>query len=456
MGSYRLLSTSGLLGYGFPEESLAAGMARAPHMIGVDAGSTDPGPHYLGSGKSLNSRMAVKRDLRLMLSAARSADIPLVIGSCGCAGGEPHLQEVSEIVQEIAREDDHSFKLALIHAEQDKNWVKRRLREGKIRALRNVPELDDATIERAERIVGMMGPEPFVQALDEGAQVILAGRSSDPAPWAACATRAQMPAAPSWYAGKMLECGATAAWPKGHDCLHVEVVEDGIIVEPTNRDRRCTPMSVANHALHENSSPVIHQEPGGVLDTTNCQFDSMSDFAVKVSGMVWKPDDVYTVKLEGAEFAGYRAVAFCGTRDPGLISQFDSFLESVRENVAYKAESFGVPADAYTLTFRVYGKDAVMSSREPVLNTQSHELGILVEVVALDQETANAVLAISRTNILHVDFPNRMCKEGNMAFPFSPSDIACGPVYRFSVFHVVELENPLSPINIEYQNVSGN
>ena len=142
----------------------------------------------------------------------------------------------------------------------------------------------------------MMGPEPFVQALDEGAQVILAGRSSDPAPWAACATRAQMPAAPSWYAGKMLECGATAAWPKGHDCLHVEVVEDGIIVEPTNRDRRCTPMSVANHALHENSSPVIHQEPGGVLDTTNCQFDSMSDFAVKVSGMVWKPDDVYTVK----------------------------------------------------------------------------------------------------------------------------------------------------------------
>ena len=95
MGSYRLLSTSGLLGYGFPEESLAAGMARAPHMIGVDAGSTDPGPHYLGSGKSLNSRMAVKRDLRLMLSAARSADIPLVIGSCGCAGGEPHLQEVS-------------------------------------------------------------------------------------------------------------------------------------------------------------------------------------------------------------------------------------------------------------------------------------------------------------------------------------------------------------------------
>ena len=31
MQEYRLLSTSGLLGYGFPEASLEAGMARKPH-----------------------------------------------------------------------------------------------------------------------------------------------------------------------------------------------------------------------------------------------------------------------------------------------------------------------------------------------------------------------------------------------------------------------------------------
>ena len=48
MQEYRLLSTSGLLGYGFPEASLEAGMAREPHMIGVDGGSVDPGPYYLG------------------------------------------------------------------------------------------------------------------------------------------------------------------------------------------------------------------------------------------------------------------------------------------------------------------------------------------------------------------------------------------------------------------------
>src|SRR5690242_4010570 len=38
MKEIRMLSTSGILGYGFPEASLAAGMARDPHMIGVELG----------------------------------------------------------------------------------------------------------------------------------------------------------------------------------------------------------------------------------------------------------------------------------------------------------------------------------------------------------------------------------------------------------------------------------
>ena len=80
----------------------------------------------------------MKRDLRLMLQAARSHRIPMVIGSCGGAGGEPHLQTVSDLVREIAREEGLHFKLALIHAEQDKAWVKSKLREGDVKALRNV------------------------------------------------------------------------------------------------------------------------------------------------------------------------------------------------------------------------------------------------------------------------------------------------------------------------------
>lgn len=160
MNEFRMLSTSGILGYGFAEESLKIGMTWEPHVIGCDGGSTDPGPYYLGSGKSFTSRLSVKRDLRLMLMAAVAARIPCIIGTSGGAGGEPHLQDTAALVREIAREEGLSFKMALIHSEQPKDWLCDRIAEEKTRPLGKMKPLDQATVDRAERIVGMMGPEP--------------------------------------------------------------------------------------------------------------------------------------------------------------------------------------------------------------------------------------------------------------------------------------------------------
>ncbi|MFC3123761.1 acyclic terpene utilization AtuA family protein [Pseudoroseomonas globiformis] len=453
MNEYRMLSTSGILGYGYAEESLKIGMSWEPHLIGCDGGSTDPGPYYLGAGKSFVSRLSAKRDLRLMLMAAVAAKIPCIIGTSGGAGGEPHLQDTAALVREIAREEGLSFKMALIHSEQSKPSLIERVRAGQTRPLGKMPPLDEARIERAERIVGMMGPEPFQKALDGGAQVILAGRSSDPAQWAGPAMRAGIPPAPAWYAGKMLECGAEPSVPKEPDNIFLRVRDDHLICEPPNPIRRSTPLAVANFALHENSSPIHHTEPGGLLDTSDCVFEAISDRAVKVSGMSWTAAEQYTVKLEGVERAGYRAITICGTRDPVLIGQIDSYLATHREKVAAKAASFGVPPEDYTMVVRTYGKDGVMAGWEPVKQIMSHELGFVVEIVARTQDIANAVVAMARTSMLHADFPGRLCKEGNMAFPFSPSDIELGPMFRFSIFHVVAPNDPYEMFPIEYETV---
>jgi hypothetical protein len=98
-----MVSASGILGYGFPESSLKAGLARKPHMIGVDGGSSDPGPHYLGSGKPFTNRLSIKRDLSLLVRGALANKIPMMIGTCGGAGGEPHLQMCNELLHEISR-----------------------------------------------------------------------------------------------------------------------------------------------------------------------------------------------------------------------------------------------------------------------------------------------------------------------------------------------------------------
>ena len=344
-------------------------------------------------------------------------------------------------MREIAREDALHFRSPIIHSEQDKDWVKRELKAGRVKALRNVKPLDDATIDRATRIVGMMGAEPFQRALDEGADVVLAGRSSDPAPWAGCATRADMPPAPSWYAGKMLECGATAALPKGHDCLLTSVSRAGVVLEAMNPIRLCTPFSVANHSLHENATPCFHIEPGGLLDTSDCVFEAVNERAVRVSGMAWTKQP-YTVKLEGAELAGYRAITICGTRDPMLVGN-DRRVPGVgaRER---GGESRGLRRHAGSIP-----------ARDPHLWRQRRDGGLGAgdgtrrrtssaswwRWSRRSQETANAVLAIARVQMLHVDFPGRLCKEGNMAFPYSPSDIETAPAYRFSVFHTVAIED---------------
>ncbi len=131
----RILAPTGVLGSGFLQSSFEEGLRRNPHFIGSDAGSTDAGPAPLGTGRPSFSSKAVRRDLRLMLLGARRKGIPLLIGSCGTAGGDPNLQIVADIMEDIAREEGLSFRAALIHAEQDKEYLKQKLRDGKIRPL---------------------------------------------------------------------------------------------------------------------------------------------------------------------------------------------------------------------------------------------------------------------------------------------------------------------------------
>jgi hypothetical protein len=79
----RKLSATAILEYAFPEASLPAGLARKPHLIAVDAGSSAPGGCYLGAGVSFTTPdRASKRDRRHMLVAGRPR-ISVVIGTAG-------------------------------------------------------------------------------------------------------------------------------------------------------------------------------------------------------------------------------------------------------------------------------------------------------------------------------------------------------------------------------------
>ncbi|MBI3326076.1 MAG: acyclic terpene utilization AtuA family protein [Nitrospinae bacterium] len=454
MFDLRVVAATGLVGYGFPEASLRAALDTNPHVVGGDGGSCDPGPYYLGAGVSFTGRNAVKRDVALMLTGALRKNIPMIIGSAGGAGGAPHVAWVREIIEEIAREQGLHFRMAIVHAEQDKGYVLGKLAAGKVKPLGPVPDLTERDVERAERIVGMMGAEPMIKALDAGAQVVLTGRSSDAAIYAAVPLREGFPPGLAWHLGKIIECGAAVAEPKiGSDCMLGYLRGDHFIVECPNPQKICTRVRVAAHTLYENASPFHLYEPSGMIDTSMCTYEQSDARTVKVSGSRFVPADRYTIKLEGAQCVGYRTISIAGTRDPILIRQIDAYVGQVHSVLDERAKSIGLSPADYKSKFRLYGKRGVMEADEPKPDDVGHELGIVIDVVGRTQEIANDVLAMARTLTLHTEFEGRLCIAGNMAFPYSPSDIPVGPVYRFSLWHLVEPADPYEMFPMELVQV---
>jgi hypothetical protein len=135
----KVLSASGQLGYGIPEQALAAGLAREPDFIGCDMGSVDPGPVYLGSGEMATSPSITKRDLAAVLIGARKLNVPLIIGTAGTAGAAPHLEATLDMIREIAREHSLHFRLATIRSDLTAARVGLALAAGELKALGGTP-----------------------------------------------------------------------------------------------------------------------------------------------------------------------------------------------------------------------------------------------------------------------------------------------------------------------------
>lgn len=138
MHEIRILTPNGSIGSGFPEVLFEEGMKRNPHAIAVDAGSTDPGPYFLGKGRSISNKMMIKRDLEILLLARDKNNIPLLVGSACGPGTKSTLEWTINIVKEIAKEKNLHFKLATITGDIAKDFLKNAVKQGKVRTFESV------------------------------------------------------------------------------------------------------------------------------------------------------------------------------------------------------------------------------------------------------------------------------------------------------------------------------
>ena len=302
-----------------------------------------------------------------------------------------------------------------------------------------VPALTDDAVDRSAHIVAMMGVEPFMEALESGADVIVGGRCTDPAIFAGPPLRAGFHQGLAWHAARTMDKGPLMTTPvQEGSCAFITLRADHFVAEPTKAGVVSTPRTVASVSLYENADPYETVLPSGTLDITNARFDAIDERSVRVSGAEFRPTDRYTVKLEGAAPVGYRSIQIIAARDPALIEHIDEFYAQIRAAAERNLEIAGIERGSYTVRFRTYGRDGVMGPNEPLRHRPAHEVGILIEGVAADQSTATAAVARHAAVAGHVEFPGKLTTAGNVAQPFPGGAIPAGEVYEWSVWHILE------------------
>ena len=434
----RILATC-TLGLGFSYAGFQRGLEMAPHAIACDAGSSDFGPYFLGANVLQKAPLTIKRDLALLIEGARRLDIPFMTGSVGGAGGNFHVTGTAGITREVAAEKGLKFRMATIHAEVSKAWLVEKVRTGAVRQVGGIGELTEERIGRMERCVAMMGEHPFLRALDQGAQVILAGRSTDPAIFVAPALRAGVPAGVAWHAAKSIDKGYLATdRPSDGSPVLARIHDDHFILEPTRAGSRCTVASVAALTLHENPNPYRVAQPTGVIDTEQAVYEQIDPERVKVTGSRYLAAEGPTLKVEGVELVGYRAVLMTGIRDPRVLERIDEYLQTYRSLLQRAARSMSLTEDDYTIQFRVYGRDAILGKLETAQGVTGHEIGLLVEVVGRTTEICDAMGSRLGPTGTRLDINNNLGGGGVFAYPFSPSLVKMGPVYTWSAWHIVD------------------
>jgi len=439
MRTLKIISPNGHLGFApIRTGSFELGVAARPDYIAADSGSDDVGPVPLGADICTSPEAWQRHDLEHMLLASRKIGAPMIIGSAGDTGSNSRVDLFVRIIRELAAKHGlKRFRLGYFYSEVDKDYLCAKIRAGDaLTGLDGRSALTEAELDATERIVAMAGVHPFIELLKQGADVIIGGRSSDAAVFAAPAIHHGFPENLSYYLGKVLECASFCAEPYGgKETVLGEISGEDVKVTAMYPEQRCTVASVAGHAMYERSNPYQEFVAGGMLDMTHCHYEQFDERTTRITGPQFVPAEVMRVKLEGSGKVGERYVGLCGIRDPYTVANVDRVIAWAKDKVR---ERFG--DSGYELHYSVYGRDGVMGALEPLRYQPGHELCVFVQGVAPTAEMAEEVAMIGLRQMFYARLPDVKGTAGSVAFPLDEV-LRASPAYRWTLNHTVAVKN---------------
>lgn len=446
MNTCKVLVPCGALGTGIMKEAFQYGMDMQPDIIACDAGSTDSGPYYLGTGKGKYARESVKEDMRLMMLGAEKNSIPITVGSCGTCGSDAGVDELAAICHEISEEEGISFNIAKIYTQQNPVILKEMYQSGKIHPLEAAPAITENTFSECTTIVGLAGADPFIAALKAGADIILCGRATDTAIIASFPIMKGCSEAAAWHGAKIAECGGLCTSKPRYGGVLLTFDEEGFTIEALHPDNSCTPYSVSAHMLYENANPYRMTEPSGTFDATNSVYTQLPGGKVRVTGTTFEHAPKLTMKLEGASVAGYQTISMVGIQDRRIMRNPQEWIQMLCGTVEERLKTLDIP-DNYSYALKPYGWNAVSGAERAAGSQVPVEIGLMLVVTAISQELATKVAKVFNPLLLHHPV-NQNEQLPSFAFPFSPAEIERGLIYEFRLNHTVELETPLDLVRI--------
>ncbi|QDO89509.1 DUF1446 domain-containing protein [Ornithinimicrobium ciconiae] len=449
----RIVSPNGHLGFApTKEESFRLAVETRPDYYCADSGSDDIGATALGADRSVSMERWQRHDLELMLLAAREQDVPMLIGSAGDCGSNSRVDLFVRMIKELAAEHQlPPFKIAYFYSEVETSTLRDLHNSGvTIAGLDDRDALTLEDIDATTRSVAVAGVHPFIKALELGADVIIGGRASDCAVFAAPAIFEGFPENHAYYAGKVLECASFCAEPYGaKESVIATITHDDVKVTAMAPWQRCTVASVAGHAMYERSTPYFEYFAGGMLDMTDCVYEQFDERTTRVTGQRVVPvEGKVTVKIEGSGWVGEKYLGFAGIRDPYTIANIDKVIELSKGQVADEFNDVD-----YHLSFTVYGKNGVMGDLEPVKEITSHELGIAIEGVAETAELAEAVTLYATRQLFYARLPEVKGTAGTAAF-LTDEVLPASASYRWTMNHIVPVDDPMSLFDLHVVDVS--
>lgn len=186
----------------------------------------------------------------------------------------------------------------------------------------------EAVLDKVESANAYIGAAPIVEALRQGADVIVTGRSTDTALTYAPMIHAFGWAADDWdriahgiVAGHINECGAQVT---GGNCLVdwrtipdlagigypiIEATPEGpfVLTKHAGTGGRVTPAVVKEQVVYEMGNPAEYITPDGIADFTTIRLEQDGPDRVRVSGVRGRPR-TDSLKVSIAYSAGYKAV----------------------------------------------------------------------------------------------------------------------------------------------------